>query len=43
MKPPTWLLEARTYLRAHYPADGLAESLLWALAHRGFRLPEIDR
>jgi len=38
--PPPWLLEARAYLRVHYPADGLAESVLWALAKVGFALPE---
>ena len=40
---PAWLVEAKTYLRKHYPTDGLAESLLWALYVRGFELPEGDR
>lgn len=43
MTPPAWLIEARGHLRAHYPADGFAESLLWALAALGFRLPGDDR
>jgi hypothetical protein len=40
---PAWLAEARAHLRRHYPTDGLAESLLWALYVRGFRLPGGDR
>lgn len=40
MTPPAWLLEAREHLRANYPADGLAESVLWALAAAGFNIPD---
>lgn len=36
MSTPDWLLTARDHLRANYPADGLVESLLWALHVRGF-------
>lgn len=36
MTPPAWLLTARDHLRRNYPADGLAESILWALLVRGF-------
>ena len=36
MSAPAWLLTARDHLRRNYAADGLAESLLWALFVRGF-------
>jgi hypothetical protein len=39
----SWLSEAREHLRRHYPADGLAESCLWALHAIGFRLPAETR
>jgi hypothetical protein len=41
---PTWLEEARSHLREHYPHDGLSESCLWALFAAGFGIvdtPEI--
>lgn len=36
MTLPPWLTEARAYLREHYAADGLVESLLWTLHGLGF-------
>ena len=36
---PAWLAEARAHLHRHHPTEGLAESVLWALAARGFALP----
>lgn len=35
---PAWLEEARAHLREHYPHDGLAESVLWALHGVGFEM-----
>lgn len=35
---PAWLEESRAHLREHYPHDGLAESVLWALYAAGFAL-----
>ena len=36
---PAWLVEACAHLHRHHPAEGLAESVLWALKDRGFALP----